>query len=196
MNKILTAIGNPEIAEKLGKENNIEIIYKDIQYKEGILEILEKDNKINTIIINEKIPGKIEINLLIENILRTNSKIKIYLIIENKNIKIKKNNLYIFNEINYEKIKQKLFEEIQKEKTEEKKPLEIKPENEESKSEQEKLQIQNENIEERFISDKHTENFYENLSKFVIILGNENIGKSTISMIIASLISRQKKVLF
>ena len=58
MKKILTAIGNPTIAEKLEKEENVEIIYKDIQYKEGILEILEKDNKINLIIINEKIPGQ------------------------------------------------------------------------------------------------------------------------------------------
>ena len=104
MQKILTAIGNPEIAQKLSKENNIEINYKDIQYKEGILEILENDNKINLIIINEKIPGKIEINLLIENISKINPQIKIYLILENKNIKIKNKNIIILIQINYEEI--------------------------------------------------------------------------------------------
>lgn len=196
MNKILTAIGNPEITEKLNKENNIEINYKDIQYKEGILEILENDNKINLIIINEKIPGKIEINLLIEKILKINSKIKIYLITENKNIKIKNNNIYIFNEINYEKIKQKILEdEIQKEKNEEKNNLEILPENEIRKSEQEKLQIQNANIEEMEINNNNTEKIYEDSSKYILIFGNENIGKSIIAVIISFLVSKHKKVL-
>ena len=39
--KILTAIGDPYINERLNEYENIEVIGKDIQYQEGILEILE-----------------------------------------------------------------------------------------------------------------------------------------------------------
>ena len=59
MKKIITAINNPKLNEQLKKENKFEIIGKDIQYKEAIIEILEKNNKIDLIIINEKIQGEI-----------------------------------------------------------------------------------------------------------------------------------------
>lgn len=196
MRKILTAIGNPEIAEKLSKENNLEINYKDIQYKEGILEILENDNKINLIIINEKIPGKIEINLLIENILKINSQIKIYLIIENKNIKIKNNNIIIFNKINYEEIIEKIIEDdIQKKIIENKIILKKIPEEEITKSEQQKIEIKNIEAEKTDINNQDTEEWCEDSSKFVVVLGPENIGKSIIAVIISFLISKRKRVL-
>ena len=57
MKKILTAINNPKLNEELKKEKNFEVIGKDIQYREAILEILEKNKKINLLIISEKIPG-------------------------------------------------------------------------------------------------------------------------------------------
>ena len=40
--KIITAINNPELNERLKEEKKFEVIGKDIQYKEAILEILEK----------------------------------------------------------------------------------------------------------------------------------------------------------
>ena len=40
--KIITATGIPEINERLKKETNFEVIGKDVQYQEGILEILEE----------------------------------------------------------------------------------------------------------------------------------------------------------
>ena len=185
MKKILTAIGNPEIAEKLSKENNIEINYKDIQYKEGILEILENDNKINLIIINENIPGKIEINLLIENILKINSQIKIYLITKNKNIKIIKNNIYIFDEINYKKIKEKIIqEEI---------ILEQKEENKIIKRKQEKIEIKNVETEKMNINNYDKEELCKDESKYIIILGPQNVGKSIVAIILSFLASHQKK---
>ena len=49
--KIITAMNNPELNEELKKEKNIEIICKDIFYKEGILEILE--NEINKYNLND-----------------------------------------------------------------------------------------------------------------------------------------------
>lgn len=196
MKKILTAIGNPEISEKLSKENNIEINYKDIQYKEGILEILENDNKINLIIINEKIPGKIEINLLLENILKINSQIKIYLIIENRNIEIKNKNISIFNQINYEEIKQKINKEESDEiRNENKMNLEKIQEQERIKSEQRTIEIEKEDIKKENSNYEEKEEDCEESSKFVIFLGTENIGKSIIAVIISFLVSKQKRVL-
>lgn len=196
MKKIVTAIGNPEIAQKLSKENNIEINYKDIQYKEGILEILENDNKINLIIINEKIPGKIEINLLIENILKINSQIKIYLILESKNIKIKNKNINIFNQINYEEIIKKIFEEdIQKRAIENEINLEKIPEEKIVKGEQGKNAIGNVEIERTDTKNQNIDEWCEDLSKLVVILGPENIGKSVIAVIVSFFVSKHKRVL-
>ena len=170
MIKILTAIGNLEIVENLEKEEYLEINYKDIQYKEGILEILEKNNKINLIIINEKIPGKIEINLLLENILKINPKIKIYLIIKNKKLEIKNNNIYIFNEININLLKQKIKEELEISKNKENKIIEEK---------------ENKNIEIKNIDQE----IYKDISKFILVLGHETIEKSAIVVILSFLIS-------
>lgn len=182
MKKILTAIGNPEIVEKLSEENNIEINYKDIQYKEGILEILENDNKIDLIIINEKIPGKLEINLLIENILKINSQIKIYLILENKNIKIKNNNIYIFNEINYLRIKEKILEELIQEEIISGKKVENKI-----------IKIETENVEKININNYDKEELCEDKAKCIVVLGPENVGKSLISIILSFIVAHQKK---
>ena len=46
MIKIVTALGNPCLNTELNKYDDFEIIGKDIQYKDGIIEILElKDRK-------------------------------------------------------------------------------------------------------------------------------------------------------
>lgn len=99
MKKILTAINNPKLNEKLKKENIAEIIGKDIQYKEGIIEILEKNKNIDLIIISENLPGEISIEKLIEEINKINKKIKIIYILEKENIQLEKilNKNYIYN---------------------------------------------------------------------------------------------------
>ena len=112
MKKIITAVNNPNLNKKLNNENYIEVIGKDIQYKEGILEFLEKNKNIDLIIINEKLPGEINLINLLKKIKLINEKIKIILILENENTekeeKIKKinNNIEIFfnNKINIEKL--------------------------------------------------------------------------------------------
>ncbi len=115
MKKIITAMGNPYLNEILKKEENkICVSYKDIQYKEGIIEILEKDHFIDLIIINEDLPGKIEINKLLKKIIEINT--KIYIIIfskNNKKNKIENNNIFYFYDIenNYYLIKEKLINE-------------------------------------------------------------------------------------
>ena len=98
MNNILVAIYNQKIYEELLEEKNINIINKNILYKEGILEILEKNFEINFIIINEKIPGEIEIINLIDKIKEFNNNIKIILI--TKENKYKKDNIFLLKEEN------------------------------------------------------------------------------------------------
>lgn len=80
--KIITAISNPEINEKLKEYKEIEIIGKDIQYKEAIIELIEKIINIEIIILKENIPGQIEEKELIKKLQEKN--IKIYYILENK----------------------------------------------------------------------------------------------------------------
>lgn len=86
MINIITAMNNPKLNEELKKENNINLICKDIFYKEGILEILEnKDEKINYIIIDYNLPGEIKLNKLFDFIKLKDEKIKIILTIKKEN---------------------------------------------------------------------------------------------------------------
>jgi len=83
---ILTAINNEKIFKELKKQKNINIISNDIQYKEGILEILEKYKKIQCVIINEKISGQIKIEELIKQIKNINKEINIIIILNKKDV--------------------------------------------------------------------------------------------------------------
>ena len=115
MIKIITAINNPYLNEELKEENNIETICKDIQYKEGILEILEYKKEINYIIIDENLPGEIQLEKLIEKIFENNEEIKIIILIKKENKEIIKNlnflndkniiKIYYEDEINLYKLK-------------------------------------------------------------------------------------------
>ena len=111
MIKIITAMDNPKLNKELQNEKNIEIIGRDIQYKEGILELLENNLEINYIIINIDLPGEIEINKLIDKIIEKNKKIKIIITIkkEDKDKKIIYNKkiikIYYEKNINLNKLK-------------------------------------------------------------------------------------------
>lgn len=85
MKKIITAIGNPILQDSLKTETEIEIVKNDIQYQEGIFECLETEKDIDYLILSELLPGNFEIKKLIEKIKIICPKIKIILILENKN---------------------------------------------------------------------------------------------------------------
>ncbi len=84
MKKIITSIGNQYLNQKLRQEKNIEVIGTDIQYQEGIFELLEKEIDIDFLIISETIEGERDVIQLIEKIKEINKTIKIILILENK----------------------------------------------------------------------------------------------------------------
>ena len=44
--RILTALQNPEINKTLKEQTNYNVVENDIQYQEGIIEILEKITKL------------------------------------------------------------------------------------------------------------------------------------------------------
>ena len=83
MKRVLTAIDNSEICKELSE--NYEIICKDISYKEGILEQIEINKKIDLIILDDRIDGDIELNILIKKIKEKIKKIEILIITDNKN---------------------------------------------------------------------------------------------------------------
>ena len=94
MKNVITALYNPELNIKLTKEENIKILIKDIQYQEGIFEIIEKNYNIDYLIISELLPGNYKIEDLIDKIIEKNNLIKIILILEEPKEKFE-NLLYI-----------------------------------------------------------------------------------------------------
>ncbi len=111
MKKIVTAINNPKLNEELKKEYNFEVVGKDIQYGEAILEILEKNRNIDLIIISEEVLDEMKIEKLIDRIQLINEKIKIVFILEKENqelekILIKKKilDIYYNNKINLKEL--------------------------------------------------------------------------------------------
>lgn len=113
MKNIITAIGNPEFNQRLKENEEYNILSKDIQYQEGILEILEKEEKIDLIIISNYILGDYDFKIFIERILSLKEDIRIIVVLENKDEDIVRflNSKGIYN-IFYD-VKEK-FEDIKK----------------------------------------------------------------------------------
>lgn len=192
MIKIITAINNPKINEELNNEKDIQVIGKDILYKEGILEILEKKIKINYIIINSEILGEITLNNLIKKINEKNKKIKIILLIKTKNNEIKnnlnnkiKNNIILNNKILFKKNKKINNIKIIKNKKE-KNIIKIFYDDKIDTKDL-KLILNDEEKNRDFFQKKEQ----KSQKKILVFLGNKQVGKSmTIALI--SLILEQK----
>ena len=83
MKKIITAIGSEKLNKKLKEKDQIQIVSKDIQYREGIIEFLEINSEVDEILISERIWGEITWEELVEKILQINPKIEIVLLVQN-----------------------------------------------------------------------------------------------------------------
>lgn len=196
MKRIITALGNPNLSEKIKKYKNIEILTKDIQYQEGIFEVLEKEKNIDFLILSENLLGKNKIENLIKKIKEKNNKLKIILVMENKNENIE--NILYFNGVN------KIFYNNEKiiniikyiENKNEEKNTEIKNELENLKQ----LLIKNniyledekeikENNKEKVINKKIKK---EN-TKVISIAGTGGIGKSIITLNLANILKENNQ---
>ena len=124
--KIITAITNEILNERIKKLNKYEIVCKDIQYQEALLEILDKNKDINFLIISNILEGELTFFELINLIKYKNENIKIIVILDKQNdnivrFLIKKGitQIYINNKVTAEEIIQNLEKKQNEEKTKE-----------------------------------------------------------------------------
>lgn len=106
---LLIAVTDNKISQKIKDRFKANIKNKNIEYKEGILEILEDNKNIDIIILSEELPGSIGLEDLITKIKIINKKIKILILTEKnicnsvleneKNIEIINKKNYNFNKI-------------------------------------------------------------------------------------------------
>ena len=213
MKTILTAINNPVLNEELRKKEYIEVIGKDIQYKEGIIEILEnnKNKKIDIIIISEELPGTIENKKLLELIKNKNEKIKIIYILEKENIIKEKelkelniNSIYYNNKITLEEIINRISEnEINKEEEMKKEIEKLKKIIEKNNKINKKkiIKIISEKINNKFKkkeknkikNNKNKNNKKSKNKKIIKIIGSPKTGKTTFAIILSEKLRKKNK---
>ncbi len=189
--KIITATGIPEINERLKKETNFEVIGKDIQYQEGILEILEEKRDIEGVILSNNLIIEMEFNLLISRILEINKDIEIVVFLKEKDDKIEiflnSNEIYkIYYLDNYEMFFLGL-------KNKEMSNKDIKKNIEDFK----KIIYQERTIDrsekEPINKEKIKENFY--INNIISFSGSYGVGKSITSILFSKYMSEKYKVL-
>ena len=95
MQRVLTAMGSCELNKRLKEIKDFNVYEKDVQYKEGIIDILKIDKFFDVIIIYENLDGEIDIRNLIKKIKLINSDINIIFILDEKNENMEK---VLFNE--------------------------------------------------------------------------------------------------
>ena len=175
--KILTAIGNQNLNNILKKDSSFNVVENDIFYKEGILEILQKNKNIDILILYEKLNGEIKIIDLIKNIKKINNEINIFFILENKNEELEnklKNenikNIFFNEEINIKEF----IEKIKKIKINNSEKLEEEIEflkNLINKKDEELLKYKKNNINNLKINEN---------KKIIAIIGEKDVGKTLI----------------
>ena len=207
LKKVITAINNPILNDKLLNCKNIKVLKNDIQYKEGILEILELEKNIDILILSENLPGEINLIELLLKIKKND--IKIFIILETENDELKNTlfdygikNIYYNDKITIDE----LVKIIEKETIES---------NEELKNEIEKLkeiinekEYSNERKRTKFykgritkniiyiykkLSKKHEKNSTKNDKKIIIFCGNYNSGKSIILAFFTKILFKKSK---
>lgn len=214
MKKIITAINNPKLNEELKKENNFKIIGKDIQYREAILEILEKNSNIDMIILSEKILGEIKLETLIKKIRLIREEIKIIFILEKENNELEKlllkNNIvdiYYNNKINLKemiKIINKKEINMEEEIVRLRKMIEER-DNKDKEIENRKYKPKNKRQKDTNIIKEEIEKKVKNMlnkikkvnnsrnmsTKIITFSGNSKSGKTTLSLIISQYLSEK-----
>lgn len=171
--KVLTAIGNPYINEKLKNYENIEVIGKDIQYQEGIIEVLEIRDDIDLLIISNSLPKEYNFNILIDKILKIKNELEVIVFLESKDENIENflNSRNIYKIYYLEKDYEKFFYNFLNSNNEITKEID----------DFKKLILKNKEVHQ---------------AKVIGITGNFGVGKSIVTSLIAiTLASKKKKTL-
>lgn len=195
MKKIITAMNEPKLNQRLKEIKEYEIIGPDIAYQEAVLEILEKRKDAQILIISELLEGNLNFIEFIKKLQNENINLKIITILEKenkekinelKNIKI--NSILIHNKTTIEETI-KLIKNINTEKDLEKEIEEIKKLILENKNENKKINIKN--IFPKQI--KKEKNIKINYSKIISMAGPSGAGKSIILSCLAREFKKENK---
>ena len=201
---IITAIGNPILNCELKKLEKFNVLNNDILYQEGILEILDSNDKIDFLILSQLLPGQFCLDNLIEEIKNNNKKIKIIIILEefDENLEI------ILN-------KQGVFRIIYNNKIEIKDIITILKEDEKMEKYNEEIRKEIDELKEYILKNKEREknkktiinNFYKNLKNKIVNINykkkkiiknnmdnfNQNSNKNNIEKNIENDVEKNKK---
>ena len=216
--KVLTAIGNPILNEKLKEIDEIRVVGKDIQYQEAIIEILEENLDIDCLIINKELSGDIGFYKLINKIKNIKEDIDIFVFLEEKDEDVENYlmsfqiyKIYYLDEINYDDFIKNFFASknnvivgINKEINEFKKLILSENNTEDNYSFVENIITEsfNDSNYEKYNEKSEKENFYieenkdlfeEESCKTIAISGDFGCGKSLFSVFLSKVISKQNK---
>lgn len=202
---IITALNNPKLSKKIKEKTNFNIIGTDIQYKEGIIEMLEKNGEIEMAIISENLPGESSFKELIEKIKAINKNIELIVILKEekedlKNYLITKGvfDIYLNNKISIEELIEKINE-----KNKIKKEIEINEEIKQLKKIILEKNKKNTNIKiiknklndiiKRINKNKNKKEKKEKINKKIIsVIGTGGVGKSSFCTIFAKLFNNKR----
>ena len=197
--KIVTALGNEELNNEIRAEESLEIIGKDFQYQEALIEILEKNIDIDLLVLNSIIPGELKLEEFINIIKYKKPKIEIFIILEKKNKKIENfliakeiNNIYYNNKNTFNEILIKIKEKNNK-KTQEKKEKIFLEKTYKKIIKNNYLEIKNRiNCLKNKIAKKTTNKKIKNNEKILGIIGATKIGKTVFTLILGLNIKNKK----
>lgn len=191
--KVITAIGNDEINIRLRSFEEYEVIGRDIQYEEGIIEIIEEIKDIDLVILSNNLPGEFDFKVLINKLINMNKNIQIVVLLKEKNQDIenflnskKIYKIYYLNNIEllYDSLKKDNLSNFRNEivgKIEENKLLDYQSSEKNNKKEEE--------------NNLYKTNIHNKLrkSKVIAITGLHSSGKSIFSLFLAKIIKNNNK---
>ena len=85
MKKVITAIGNPYLNERLKEIDGYEVIGKDIPYQEGILEVITEKQNIDIVILSNELPEEYDFYILVSKIKNIKKDIELIVFLKEKN---------------------------------------------------------------------------------------------------------------
>lgn len=206
MKKIILAINNKKLEKMLLESNNkIEITFNKLQYREAILEILEKNKNIDFILIDENLPGIISIEELIRKIKLINNKINILIFLKKDNVNkinilksLNIKNIYLNKKIDINKIIKIIIKDNNYEKYKElKNNIKYKKTNDRNNIKNKLFKINIlEGVFTKIKKHKNINVLKNEENKLITIVGKRKTGKSTITnFLLIYLLEKNKKIL-
>lgn len=193
MKKVITAIGNPYLNKKLKEKEEYDVLVRDIQYQEGVIDIIKIYKKIDLLVVSTEIIEN-DIEIFIKDIKKLSNTEIIIFFNEEKDIDIallNSNNIYKYffnNENGYKEFlyslnnNQNIIDKL-KENTDELKQNIL----EERKLKKSKNLKNNLKIKAREKSEKKD----LNKNKVILVAGERNVGKTMFLLLLLKYVQKQ-----